>query len=112
MRRTSDQLRRTFFSGAAIQLVERLHRVLVLRVLGLLLACGISAVKDAAAMRRDLPCAFSREHVRIAPPARRRIRRRVPEYNVNVLRPDADTRIASPGTIASNTSYCFPCDFS
>ena len=52
---------------AAIQLVERLHRVVVLRVLRLLLAGGISAIKDAAAMlRRDLPRLFQ-EHVRIAP---------------------------------------------
>ena len=51
----------------AIEVVERLHGVLVLRLLGLLVAGGIGPVEDAPAMlRRDPPRLFQ-EDVRIAP---------------------------------------------
>jgi hypothetical protein len=51
----------------AIEIVERLHGLIVVRLLSLLVAGRIGTVEDAPAMlRRDLPRLFQ-EHVRIAP---------------------------------------------
>jgi hypothetical protein len=52
---------------AAIQLVKCLHRLVVLRVLRLLLGCGISAIKDAAAVLRGSFPRLFQEDVRVAP---------------------------------------------
>ena len=96
--------------GGAIEVVERLHRVVVLRLLGLLVAGELAAIEDAPAMLRREPRVFQ-EDVRISAEAeapRPSLVRVVQRQRLAAGGGHADREA---GHRASNTSKRLPCEW-